>query len=1821
MAASAANLRKRRGVVRASITRLGTRLGELEEASDQPRTAEHARQLFTKLQALDGDFRKLHFELIDLTDDADTLEAEQATMDRHDDDVSTLSVRLQVLLSTLADLIVTPTSDCRRPLSRKLSRVQGGLTRLAEAVSDTPIERSLLMQCEEELSDYKKNLAALYEELIAKDIADDDELLVMHSALERQLSTTSQKIKSLLVPTADSPAPTATDSASTGVKLPKLEVPTFDGNLIHWKQFWDQFTAAVHSKTSLSNAEKTVYLQHAIKDGSAKDAIEGLSHSGDNYEEAIECLKSRYNRPRLIQRTHVRLIVDTPPLKEGSGKELRRLHDVVQQHVRALKTLGCDLPGKFITSMIELKLDVDTLFEWQKHSQAEADVPHYQELLDFIDLRAQASETSCATPKRQTQLSRKPHSRVTSFATSSDIDNTCAVCKTEKHPLYICTKFKAMSPEDKMEVVKVNRLCTNCLGGGHFRNQCKSMHKCKVCQKRHHTLLHSEPQNKAVPYRATSQSDTPVGSHAASRLKSDVLLMTCRVLITAPDGSTVEARALLDNASSASFISERLAHSLSLSRMNQSVRVSGIGGISTKLPIQSVTHFQLSSLQPSGRKIDVTAVIVPKVTCDLPMKPVTFEMGWTHLSDLPLADPGFGQPGRVDILLGADIFVEILRQGRRKGPTGSPTAFETDLGWVLCGSTGSTSTPAQANVHITTFHTSVTSSDDVLRKFWEIEEPPSDQASLSVEERTVVRHFESNHTRSKEGRFIVPLPKNPNARPIGESRSQAVKRFLSLERSLTQKGCFHEFNTVMQEYLDLKHAEAVPIPDLEKSPELTFYLPMHAVYKASSTTTKVRAVFDASAKSSTGISLNDTLLVGPTIHPPLVDVLLRFRLYPVALTADVSKMYRAIELTDDDKDLHRFVWRSHPKEPLKDYRMTRVTFGVSASSFAANMAVKQNAIDHSHEFPLAAEVVDKSFYVDDCLTGAADSKSALLLLQQLVKLFSRGGFVLRKWSSNDPSVLEKIPEDLRDSREVHTFSEANQYSKTLGTEWNVATDEFRLSLSKPPSVDVMTKRNVVSDVAKVFDALGLFSPVTVKMKILLQRLWETKLDWDDPVPDNLLEVWSQWRMELPSLSTIHVPRCYSPVGFSVSSMQLHGFSDASEEAYAAVVYLRLVDSNGKVHTAIVMSKTRVSPIKRLSIPRLELCGAQLLTKLLCHVKKTLNVPVTSVFAWTDSTVVLSWLTGNPRRFKTYVGNRISFIVDQLPPDRWNHVPGNQNPADCASRGLFPLQLKGHDLWWKGPQWLLLDPSHWPESPTALSETIPEEEREVCNLTNIASIYPIEPVIPTTRFSTFTHLKRVTAWILRFVNNLRSVSSKRSLSPHLTVPELNSAECYWLMHVQKEAFPKERNALEKERPLPKNSRLLPFRPIWDKERSVIRVGGRMSNSSLTYSQSHPVILDGKHRITKLIVLSEHLRLMHAGPTLLLSSLNQRFHIVGARKTVRFITRQCITCKRHSIKPQDQLLGQLPSERVSLAAPFEKSGVDYAGPFQIKYGHVRKPTVIKTYICLFVCLTVKAVHLELVSDLTTEAFIAALRRFIARRGCPALIWSDHGSNFVGAKSELKALQDLLSNRITQGAVSEFCSSHNIQWKYIPERSPHFGGIWESAVKSVKTHLKRVVSPVRLTFEEFTTVLTQIEACLNSRPPDDDGISALTPGHFLIGKPLTSLPDSQLSYRSISLLRRWHLCQHLVRQFWERWCNEYLCTLNKYNKWRFPSRNVAVGDVVILQESGTVPAKWPLARVVYAHPGQDNLVRVVTVKTPQGTYRRPVSKIAVLIPNDTD
>ena len=1838
------SIRKRRGVTKASITRLNTRLKSLQSEVHEPATLDLAQQLATNLKALDVQFKEQHFSIIDQIDesDSDSLGKEQEILDAHDEELSMLLLKIKQLMQRCSS---ASDSGDRKVASRSLidlgTRIASTETALS-TLSGRPEENHLYHHYQEQLQGLKSELGTIRQSVLSLSSDDAAELLETIIKLDEQIHDASIKIMAFLYPHKETivseESPAATASHGHGVRLPKLDVPTFDGDILNWMTFWEQFSIAIHDRTHLSDAEKLAYLRHSLKDGSAKNTIEGLSRSGDHYSEAVECLRDRYNRPKLIHQAHVKKIVEIQPLKEGSGRELRRLHDVAQQHLRALKTMGHEPDGTFITSLLQLKLDQTTLFEWQRHDQKSTDVSHYNDLLEFINLRAQATETLTPSQRRPNKddnsFQRKhvhPSSRSAAFAAT--VSEGCIVCKMEKHPLFTCPEFRA-KPRDKMvHILRSNGLCLNCLKPGHFVKNCPSSNRCKKCQRSHHTLIHEDTKvsqataTVSTPQIRSPTSSTQVESNAHASCVStgtavpNTLLMTCQVKVNAPEGTSIKARALLDSGSTTSFVSERIVQALDLIRRSKCLTISGIGGLSHKSPLQSVSTFEITSLYSPKSKYSLTAIVVPRVTCDLPFQPVHMDPQWSHLSGLALADPDFASPGRIDLLLGADIYADVLLHGRRCGPHGTPTAFETQFGWVLTGRTTSSSHSSNQGT-VATHHTSVASGDDILRMFWEIEESPKDHSNLTVEERTVVQHFKENRYRSATGRFIVPLPRNPQAKPLGESRSQAVRRFLSLELSLYSKGQFQEFSTVMNEYFEMGHAEQVPPDDLKKPSENTFYLPMHAVRKEHSTTTKLRVVFDASANSSTGVSLNDILLVGPTIHPPLIDVLLRFRFHRIALTADVSKMYRAIELVPVDRELHRFVWRNNPSEPIRDYRMTRVTFGVSASSFAANMAVKQNAIDHATEFPQAAEVANKSFYVDDCLTSADSVSEAIKLQTELHSLFSKGKFLLRKWNSSETEVLEHIPPDLKDTPASQSLPAPDGYTKTLGIEWNSAMDHFRLTIADLPPLDNITKRVLVSDIAKTFDVLGWFSPAIIKVKILLQRLWEQKVDWDDTVPTSIRDEWLQWRSELRLLSNKHIPRCYFDKKTQIVSIQLHGFCDASENAYSAVVYLRMIDSFGKVQISLVTSKTKVAPIKKLTIPRLELCGAYLLAQLLSHLQNVFNLPLNTVYAWTDSTIVLSWLVGNPRRFKTYVGNRVSYIVELIAPDRWNHVQGLDNPADCASRGLFPSELLDHPLWWRGPNWLYQDPSQWPNTLDPPTTDRTNEERELCLHTASTSRTPL---LKLRDYSSFTRLKRVTSWILRFIHNCRSrkLDAQPIQHTYLTTEELHKAEILWYSTAQREHYKDEIDAMSSRSILNKSSQLLSLRPVLDSS-GLMRVGGRQQNSQMSYSQQHPIILHHKHPLTHLIIHTEHRRLLHAGPTLLTASLCRQYHIIGCKRVVRSITRGCIICRKISAKPSPQMTGQLPRERLTPGLVFDKVGVDFAGPVYVKYAHVRKPVTVKAYVCLFVSLSVKAVHLEPVSDLTADAFVATLRRFIAQRGKPSLILSDHGTNFTGATRELREMYDFLKGQVAQHKISDFCSTQNIDWKFIPERAPHFGGLWEAAVKSMKFHFKRVIADTKLTFEELMTVLTQIESCLNSRPLtplscDEDGIEVLTPGHFLIGQPLESIPDPSSSYRSMSLLKRWCLCQSLVRHFWKRWSDEYLSSLRRHNKWKFPTRNVRVGDVVILKEDNLVPTKWPLARVLATYPGKDGLVRVVTVKTTTGIYKRPIVKIALLLPNE--
>ena len=736
------------------------------------------------------------------------------------------------------------------------------------------------------------------------------------------------------------------------------------------------------------------------------------------------------------------------------------------------------------------------------------------------------------------------------------------------------------------------------------------------------------------------------------------------------------------------------------------------------------------------------------------------------------------------------------------------------------------------------------------------------------------------------------------------------------------------------------------------------------------------------------------------------------------------------------------------------------------------------------------------------------------------------------------------------------------------------------------------------------------------MKMLFQQLWQTNHEWDQEIPPEARTLHLKWRNELHLLSSQVLPRCYSPPQLDSITQELHGFCDASQKGYGAVVYCRTTHHNHPPTISLVTAKTKVARIKPLTIPRLELCGATLLTQLLITTSKALNISLDNCHAWSDSTIVLSWLDGNPHSYKVYVANRVNYILENTSPRIWLHVPTDQNPADCASRGMMPEDLSQHRLWWEGPEWLHSQPYKIPKQPGKEEVEFPELKR-LHIMVRTSTI----PAQLCARFSNYFTIIAVAGWIWRFVDKLL----KRKLSParegkHLTGPEVRDAE-HWLMkQSQITSFPAERTSLLKDSNMPASSRLLALHPFLDSE-GLLRVGGRLTHSALSKSQQHPIILDSKDLLTRKYFNYMHLALCHCGPTLLLSATSTKVHVVGARKLSRAICSQCITCRKYNPRPQPQLMADLPAARVTPARAFSHTGMDLAGPFTIKMGHVRRPTNLKAHLCIFICLTYKAVHLEVLSETTTEAFLAAFQRFTARRGCPAHLYSDNGPNFVGASNQLKELYNLLE-KSTDPSIQHYLMEHyRVSWNHIPPRSPHFGGLWESAVKSAKKHLKRVMGDLRFTFEELETVACQIEACLNSRPlipttsHNQDGLATLTAGHFLLHHQPSVYPEDPRIPKEPHLLKQWNLCQSVVYHFWTRWSREYLNTLQSRTKWQRESPNLQPGDIIILKPEKTFARHRPLGKITEVYPGADDRVRVAMVKTTAGIYKRPVVKMSLL------
>ncbi|XP_011169928.2 uncharacterized protein LOC105202933 [Solenopsis invicta] len=1290
----------------------------------------------------------------------------------------------------------------------------------------------------------------------------------------------------------------------THIRLPKIELPNFSGAYEEWHSFFGIFDSLIHSNDSLNNIQKFHYLKSALK-GEAAEIIDSLEITDANYRDAWSRLKNRYDNERIAIQNHIKAIFELPVTKRENGNTLRNILDSTLKHTRALAALNRPVNewDDLLIYIIRSRLDYLTIKEWENSLESKQ-MLKFKEFVDFLTKRCETLEAVARrSPAIEFNRTRQNFGKVTTVH-AAITGVKCAHCKGD-HQIYQCREFKELPVADRLSKVKSLRLCLNCLKGKHTVKDCIAS-TCRKCTKRHSTLLHDDRYStkddkeetvKSNREDETNKKDNTICIHAQlTRLKNatQAILSTATVLVKDNKGKYIEGKALLDSGSQSHFVTEEFIKKLGLKTKNDLIKVNGIN----KQASHALKSVDLHVTSRFGTfSMDMSYIILPNIVENLP----TIESrvaDWDIPKNIKLADPQFYRSSKIDILLGTEKFWELLCIGQIKLGKNKPIIQKTLLGWVVSGTVDISNSDrnGQTSCNLSTMEIL----NQTVQKFWEIEGFQNDK-KLTSEEKYCEELFNSSYKRQTDGRFIVKYKKE--VLPLlNDSREIALKRFLSLERKLSKQPTFkEEYVAFMREYQQLGHMTRV---NTNKENKFRVFLPHHAVIKETSTTTKTRVVFDASSQSSQGRSLNDAMYKGPVLQSDLFSLIIQFRCFKYVLCADIEKMYRQILISDEQRALHSILWREDPKEEIQEFELNTVTYGTKSASFLAVRCLIQLAESESDNFPKAAEVIRNQFYMDDLLTGGNTETEIIKLKEDLTKLLAKGGFRLHKWKTNYHKSYENNQSvDSTDSNKDCVDIVKEKESKLLGVLWNPHHDTFHYEITQGDHEPRVTKRVVLSQVCKLFDPLGLVGPVVTSAKILMQELWSLKINWDESIPMHLYKSWCQIRSQLTLLNELRIPRLIISKK-NESVIQLHGFCDASQKAYGACVYIRERDKQGNIKVTLICSKSRVAPMKILSLPRLELCGAVLLVNLMSRVLGSLKFELEQRFYWTDSKIVLAWIGSLSRRWHVFVANRVSEIHSNSSPSQWKHVGSKDNPADLISRGTTPEQLINCDIWWNGPHWLRQEVEVWPREGEELLKDIPEEKKQSI----VASATNCETIIEYNRFSSLYKLFRVSAYVLRFIYNIRN-NKKDRIEGAINAKDLKRAKLTIVKLVQAEEFKEDIRRLKTDNKLQRSSRLISLLPFLD-DKGILRVGGRLRHATIPEEAKHPAILPSRHHVTRLLIVHYHEKLFHAGVQTTLNSIREEFWPILARNSVKEIIHKCVQCRKASPKASWQLMGQLP-----------------------------------------------------------------------------------------------------------------------------------------------------------------------------------------------------------------------------------------------------------------------------------------------------------------------
>ena len=963
------------------------------------------------------------------------------------------------------------------------------------------------------------------------------------------------------------------DNFCHNLTLPPCDTDIFEGDYLSWPTFRDLFTAVYINNSRLSNIERLCHLVRKTN-GEAREIVSKCPLTNQGFDVAWRNLREAYDNPRMLVNNQLKTLFGLPFLDKETSVGLKSLQRGINGCLTAMSTYDISTRSwdPILVFLCIQRLPTNTVNLWEQSIKDKAALSLWKDLDQFLTERSQTLD--CLRDLRSTEPPKRPtdNNKIKAHHTNaaSSTNSNCILCKNHVHFLRSCHRFKSLSVSDRYSTIKKFHCCVNCLSRAHEAKNCNSTHNCSICNKRHHTMLHRELPPFEQSNRENYNSNLGANSATASRLTNSipsnsfpstsnnttpsnrqvfhtsenrtVLLGTAMVNLV-HQGITYPARALIDPASEASFISERLQNRLKLSTYSTNAQISGVNQ-AVSATSRKMCSLRIGSPIDSSFFMETMALVLPNISGNLPSFVIPSFIK-ENLSNLRLADINFCDSRPVDLLLGADLYPQILLGEIRRDLLGSLLAQNTIFGWII---TGPISKPP-----VQVYSTKVEFSEEDclnrnLLRFWELEENPKKKI-LSTFDKICEENYRKTTRRGSDGRYIVTLPfktEFPQNLNLGISRTNVLKQFYRTESSLLRKPEIKElYDNVVKEYLDLNHMK--PVSTSPTATTFACYLPHHPIIKPDRKTTKLRVVFNASNKSSNGNSLNDCLYVGPTLQADLVLLILRWRLFRFVFNCDITQMYRQIRVDSSHTPFQRILFRDSPTEDVKDYELQTVTFGVNCAPYLAIRTLLQLADDSEKEYPLASHILRKCMYVDDVLSGTHDIPTALIARDQLIAALSSAKFELRKWTSNEREILDRFPPEHLVDAKLLTFVESSS-SKTLGIQWNAQLDSFYFSVNPIAHKSSHTKREVLSTIAKLFDPVGWLGPVVVVAKMIMQKVWLDNINWDDNLPISTENEWQKFVTSYHEVNTIKIPRWvhYTPD----SSVELHVFSDASEKAYS-----------------------------------------------------------------------------------------------------------------------------------------------------------------------------------------------------------------------------------------------------------------------------------------------------------------------------------------------------------------------------------------------------------------------------------------------------------------------------------------------------------------------------------------------------------------------------------------------------------------------------------------------------------------------------------------------